>query len=127
MILRPSRPASAPLEVGIVIRPLFALVLMALSCLVPALGSAGTPPETTAAPHSAPWQWAASAGLLPGDAPAAAITGAGWWQERKKRFQEVAVCALSSANVTYLLLTGFSGPGAVIGFSVSLLGVIVCL
>ena len=50
-----------------------------------------------------------------------------WWRERQKRFQELAVCALSSANVTYLLLTGISGPGAVIGFSVSLLGVIVCL
>ena len=111
-----------------------------LKTLVPAL-VLSTLPCTAATPHPdplpapAPLLVQAPAALAPCLGPAApgppadtvAIGGGGWWGERKKRFQEVAVCALSSANVTYLLLTGISGPGAVIGFSVSLLGVLVCL
>jgi hypothetical protein len=53
--------------------------------------------------------------------------GGGWWSERKKRFQELAICALSSANVTYILIAGFTGPGAVIGFLVSVVGFAACL
>ena len=49
----------------------------------------------------------------------AAIRGAGWWGERRKRFHELAVCGLAGANVTYLLLAGVSGPGAVIGLAIS--------
>lgn len=53
--------------------------------------------------------------------------GGGWWSDRKKRFQELAICALSSANITFLLVAGFTGPGAVIGFMVSVVGFAVCL
>ena len=110
------------------IHRILVLVLMVLPCIAPRLGRAEAWPAATAvAPEtSMPHLADCGHGLLD-DVQAAAITGAGWWSERKKRFQELVVCALSSANVTYLLLTGISGPGAVIGFSVSLLGVIVCL
>ena len=59
--------------------------------------------------------------------PASDATGSGWWQERKKRFQELALCALSSANVTYLLLAGFSGAGGAISLAIATVGVLVCL
>ncbi|HZM17146.1 MAG TPA: hypothetical protein VFE28_14185 [Candidatus Krumholzibacteria bacterium] len=59
--------------------------------------------------------------------PATDATGSGWWQERKKRFQELALCALSSANVTYLLLAGFSGAGGAISLAIATVGVLVCL
>jgi len=50
-----------------------------------------------------------------------------WWREGKKRFHQLALCALASANVTYTLLVGFSGVGAAIGFTAALLGVVMCL
>jgi hypothetical protein len=57
----------------------------------------------------------------------AAPASPSWWQQSKKRFHELALCALASANVTYTLLVGFSGVGGAIAFTAALLGVVMCL
>jgi len=56
-----------------------------------------------------------------------ALASPDWWRDGKKRFHQLALCALASANVTYTLLVGFSGVGAAIGFTAALLGVVMCL
>lgn len=55
------------------------------------------------------------------------VSSPSWWRERKTRFHQLALCGLASANVTYTLLVGFSGFGAVIPFTAALLGVVMCL
>ena len=54
-------------------------------------------------------------------------TGGGWWQERKQRLLELVMCALSSANVTYMLLAGIPGAGGAISLAIAAVGVLVCL
>jgi len=60
-------------------------------------------------------------------APADDAIGAGWWQQHKKRFQELAACALGSANLTMTLIVGVSGPAAVPGLIASGIVVLMCL
>ncbi|UCE02480.1 MAG: hypothetical protein JSW67_14750 [Candidatus Latescibacterota bacterium] len=39
----------------------------------------------------------------------------GWWDERKKRFRELALCALAGANLSIALALGAAGAAAVPG------------
>ncbi len=118
---RPSRPEAR--HAGKSPRGL-AVGLLACLLLVATFAAARQVATGDAAPPSAGVTFDAGA------APAQELVdarGAGWWSDHKKRFQELAICALSSANVTYILVAGFTGPGAVIGFLVSVVGVAVCL
>lgn len=97
------------------------LVLLLFLLAMPRVSASQPRAVHTAVPSAPVWGVEAAA-------PSVGTTSAWHWsRERRKRFQEVAMCALSGGNVTYLLLTGISGPAGVIGFAASLVGVIVCL
>jgi len=58
---------------------------------------------------------------------AASALGAGWWERNKARFQELAVCALASADITVAFIAGVSGPGGVLGLAAAAVAVAMCL
>jgi hypothetical protein len=58
---------------------------------------------------------------------AASALGAGWWERNKARFQELAVCALASADMTVAFIAGVSGPGGVLGLAAAAVAVAMCL
>ena len=94
--------------------------LLALCLTATGLLTQAAPLRAQSLPHAAPT-------VLGVTGPSEQTSSREWWRERKKRFHQLALCALASANVTYTLLVGFSGVGAAIGFSAALLGVILCL
>ena len=58
---------------------------------------------------------------------AASALGAGWWERNKARFQELAVCALASADITVAFIAGVSGAGGVLGVAAAAVAVAMCL
>ena len=58
---------------------------------------------------------------------AASALGAGWWERNKARFQELAVCALASADMTVAFIAGVSGAGGVLGVAAAAVTVAMCL